>query len=270
MDNDAKLVMIVLAVAAFSGVAYWYFVHRAPVEVSGAPPAEVAKEPGDDRTREQEPSYPLPDPPAAPEIEQELPPLPTLADSDEPFELALLELFGDGVGDILVDGALIEKVVATIDNLPRSQVAERIRPAGAPAGEFRALDGDDEESFVLGPENFQRYDRVADWLAGADRERVFETYRRFYPLLQEAYVGLGYPDGYFNDRAVEVIDHLLAAPQPEPPIRLLRPHVLYEFADPEIESLSAGQKLMIRIGPQNAEKVRRFLADLRSAIVEGD
>jgi hypothetical protein len=39
--------------------------------------------------------------------------------------------------------------------------------------------------------------------------------------------------------------------------------VFYKFADPELESLSAGQKIMIRMGPQNAEKVKAKLRALR-------
>jgi len=79
-------------------------------------------------------------------------------------------------------------------------------------------------------------------------------------------VRLGYPDGYFNDRAVAVIDQLLATPQPAEPVRLVRPHVLYEFADPKLEALSSGQKLLIRMGPDNAARVKTVLAELRTRI----
>ena len=98
------------------------------------------------------------------------------------------------------------------------------------------------------------------------KETIVETYRRYYPLIQEAYIGLGYPDGYFNDRAVEVIDHLLATPVPDGPVRLERPHVLYEFADPELEALSSGQKLLLRMGSDQATRLQQALAELRSRI----
>lgn len=78
---------------------------------------------------------------------------------------------------------------------------------------------------------------------------------------------LGYPNGYFNDRVVEVIDHLLATPQPDEPVRLVRPHVLYEFADPELEALSSGQKLMLRVGSRHAATIEHVLQDLRSQLV---
>ncbi len=89
---------------------------------------------------------------------------------------------------------------------------------------------------------------------------------RLYPLFQQAYVELGHLDGYFNDRVIEVIDHLLAAPSPDGPIPLVRPNVMYQFADPALESRSAGQKFLIRIGPDNAARVKTQLRALRERL----
>jgi hypothetical protein len=100
----------------------------------------------------------------------------------------------------------------------------------------------------------------------ADLEFIVATYRRFYPLLQESYLRLGYPDGYFNDRVVAVIDQLLATPEPEGPIRLARPHVLYEFADAELEALSSGQKLLLRMGRDHTARIKQVLSSLRTLI----
>lgn len=265
MGKDAQKVFIALLLLLVIAAAYWFVTHRevAPVDDPGSTTPLAAPE----VEQPSEPRYPLPEPSQDPDGERKLVPLPPLDDSDGYFKLALEDLFGDGVGEILVDKALIEKVVATIDNLPRSQVAERIRPAAAPPGDFEVVDGDDEETFVLGADNYARYDGIANRLERANPDRVVETYRRFYPLLQEAYVSLGYPGKYFNDRVVEVIDHLLDAPQPEGRIVLVRPHVLFEFADPELEALSTGQKLMIRIGPANGAKVRKFLESVRIRII---
>jgi hypothetical protein len=46
---------------------------------------------------------------------------------------------------------------------------------------------------------------------------------------------------YFGDRLIEVIDDLLEAPEVQGTIKLVRPKVLYEFAAPELEDLSAGR-----------------------------
>ena len=122
----------------------------------------------------------------------------------------------------------------------------------------------------LNPANYQRYDFLVNLLAMADLPALVDTYRRFYPLFQEAYVNQGYPDGYFNDRLVEVLEHLLETPDIDALPELSRPHVLYEFADPALEALSGGQKMILRAGPEHAERIKQFLEELRDAIAGAD
>jgi len=80
-------------------------------------------------------------------------------------------------------------------------------------------------------------------------------------------VELGYPNGYFNDRLIAVIDHLIATPEVAEPIRLKVPHVLYVFADPRLEERSCGQKALIRMGPENAARLKVKLRSLRAHLV---
>jgi hypothetical protein len=62
------------------------------------------------------------------------------------------------------------------------------------------------------------------------------------------------------------MDNPLLSPETDQPIRLVRPHVLYKFADEEPEALSSGQKLLIRMGNGNAAKIRQVLQTLRGLI----
>ncbi len=259
-DSSTNWLIVTIAVALVAAGAWWYL--QRPQEAVLDVPAPTEPEPvAPARTGPLHPIAPL-----APADERgELIDLPTLDDSDGYFSLALLDMLGPGLDELLVDSGLIERFVATIDNLPRSHVAEQVRPVHRLATNFRA-DAIDDEAWVISPENAARYDALVDMLATSDPDQVYATYRRFYPLFQQAYVGLGYPDAYFNDRVVEVIDHLLETPVPGEPPRLVRPHVLYEFADPDLEALSSGQKLLLRIGPGNAEVVKRKLGELRSRI----
>ena len=100
----------------------------------------------------------------------------------------------------------------------------------------------------------------------ADLSTLAELYRRYYPLFQDAYVNLGYPDGYFNDRLVEVIDHLLETPEISDPVQLVRPHVLYQYRDPQLEALSSGQKLLLRMGQEHASRIKTRLREFRELI----
>ena len=65
---------------------------------------------------------------------------------------------------------------------------------------------------------------------------------------------------------IEVIDHLLSAPEAPATIALVRPNVYYEFADPALESLSAGRKLLLRMGPGHAARVKAKLTEIRGRI----
>ena len=59
---------------------------------------------------------------------------------------------------------------------------------------------------------------------------------------------------------------MLEAPVPTGPVKLVRPKVLYQFADPELEGLSAGQKIMVRMGPENEARVKAKLREIRRAL----
>jgi hypothetical protein len=124
----------------------------------------------------------------------------------------------------------------------------------------------DELHATLGAQNYQRYAPLIDALRQLDMKRVAAVYLRFYPLFQKAYQDLGYPNDYFNDRLVKVIDGLMVTPQVTGPIDLVRPNVMYLFADPALESRPAGQKLLIRMGPENAQVVKQKLSELRAII----
>ena len=217
----------------------------------------------------------LPPPPAAgsePAIEHPVPgsassqsaPLPPLNDSDPAMKEALSALVGANAMQYVVPEDIVRHVVVTIDNLPRQKVPAAKRPTVGVQGPF-LVEGDEVHA-TLDPKNFARYDPMVNVVRQLDMQRVADTYFHFYPLLQSAYQSLGYPNGYFNDRLVHVIDSLLATPEPRGPIELTRPNVLYTFADPKLEALPAGEKLLLRMGPDNAAVVKGKLKELRAIV----
>ena len=261
MKKQSSQWFIPIVLAAAAGLALWYYWSQlATTPAPEAPaPQPAAEAPAEMPGR----LHPMPSR-TEPEDRPELVPLPPLGESDEYFKLEVASLFGDVIEDLLVESRLIERIVATVDNLPRAHVAERIRPVWR-LGDSFIVDGQDGSGeFTISTSNYRRYDALVDIVTSANLQDVTDVYRRFYPLMQKAYVDLGYPDGYFNDRLVEVIDHLLETPQVTAPVELVRPHVLYEFRDPQLEALSSGQKLLIRMGNDNADAVKRTLRELRA------
>jgi len=165
---------------------------------------------------------------------------------------------------LFVSDAFVRRVVATVDSLERQGLAQRMSPAKPLAGAF-VTEGD-HDKVVLGAANFARYTPWIELIDSLDPDATAALYKRLYPQFQKAYEDLGNPDRYFNDRVVEVIDHLLAAPDAPGTIALVRPNVFYEFADPKLESESAGRKLLLRMGPGNAATVKAKLREIRSRI----
>jgi hypothetical protein len=55
----------------------------------------------------------------------------------------------------------------------------------------------------------------------------------------------------------------LVPPDVKGPVKLERPWVMYEFADPDLEARSAGQKILLRMGAGNAGRVKAKLRDVR-------
>lgn len=239
----------------------WYYLHsrqaalpRAPVSAQAPPPEAPPAEPAI--------QHPVPEGQGGAASQ---PPLPSLADSDAAIGENLTQLIGaPAVKDYLLPENIIRHIVVTVDNLPRPKAAVQKRPTGSVAGSFMA-DGDELHA-TLDPLNYARYQPWVAVIGKLDMRRLSALYVHFYPLFQKAYQDLGYPNGYFNDRLVQVIDNLLAAPQPAAPIALVRPNVMYTFADPGLESRSAGQKLLIRMGPDNAAVIKAKLAELRAAV----
>lgn len=191
--------------------------------------------------------------------------LPTLDLSDDALTKALSSLIGDAPWQSLfVSERFVRRVVATVDNLPRREVSVKVWPV-RPVGSWyeTAAKGD---QFVPGPANAKRYGRYLALMETVDLEKLAATYRIYYPLFQQAYVELGYPNGYFNDRLVVAIDDLLAAPDLDQPPLLTQKKVLYQFVDPQLENMSAGRKIMVRIGRGNADIVKARLRAFRRLI----
>jgi len=198
--------------------------------------------------------------------------------ADAALRKALASLIGSqAMLAMLHTDDFVRRVVATVDNLDRVHAAPRLWPVVPAPGRFATVRGGDGVEQIA-PANASRYTPFVEFVESVDTARAAALYVQWYPLFQQAYRELGYPQGYFNDRLVEVIDRLLATPEPAPPlaVRLTevkgpiaseRPWVRYEFADSALEALPAGSKMLVRMGPAQAQRLKGKLAALRAAIV---
>jgi hypothetical protein len=190
--------------------------------------------------------------------------LPPLDQSDDDVLAGLMGLTSDGaLKSLLRPEAIVSRMVSTIDALPKQSVGMNVVPLRTPTGRFQVVP--DDGNFVASKKNTERY---ATYMYVADRmdtKAATAWYKRNYPLFQQAYRDLG-TNGYFNDRLIEVIDHMLAAPEPMGNQQLLPEKVGYVYANQALEQLSVGQKFMIRLGPENEAKLKAKLRALREEV----
>jgi len=262
MPKQSSQWLIPIALVAAAAVAAWYYWAR----ISKPEPEPVMPQTQEEPAEMPGPLHPLEPVPESAADRPDLVPLPPLDQSDDWFKLEAANLFGASIEDRLAQSGVIEKVVATVDSLPRTHLAERVRPLAALEGQFLVDGQDGSGEYTINTDNYHRYDALIDMALAADLQQVADVYRRFYPLFQKAYVDLGFPDGYFNDRLVEVIDHLLETPDISDPVALVRPHVLYEYRNPDLEALSSGQKMLLRMGSAHAAQVKERLRAFRALI----
>lgn len=192
---------------------------------------------------------------------------------------ALDELFGHKTVQSMFQAEdFVRRFVATIDSLGRAHAPTRMWPMNPAAGRF-IVDAHGEAA--IGADNGLRYTPYVLLIETVDLRRAVALYAQLYPQFQQAYQDLGYPNRYFNDRFVEVIDQLLATPDPDTvpkvhlpainsPVQPPRPWVLYEFDDPALESLSSGQKILLRMGALNELRVKAKLGELRRLLTSGN
>lgn len=265
MNRAITWIVVIAAIAALG----WFWSIRQDMreveETEVLPPEKVLPpepaEPVIEHPVEQiPPTSPVEDEPDEPEPV----PLPELEESDEELTALVGELGSGDLADLLMTDAVVSRIVATVDSLTSAGLVRQMLPVSRPSGRFLVL-GEGEE-VAMSPENAARYQPYVNIATAMDVDRAVDLYRRYYPLFQQAYEDQGYPDAYFNDRLVEVIDHLLAAPEPRDLLPLKQNEAVYEFANERYEELSVGQKLMIRLGRDNEQQVKDKLRELRAAV----
>jgi hypothetical protein len=252
-----------IVIAGIIGVVVYYkFFAQAPAPLPERTqlPALVPPRPVTDEDVVQHP---------VPETKEPEAGLPTLNASDQLVHDSLAGLFDPRlVEQMLNPENIVRHIVATVDNLPRHKVAVEIRPLKVTPGSTQVLTRGD--TMVLAEQNYIRYAPFLKALRSADPKQLAAVYFRLYPLFQQAYEDLGYPGKYFNDRLIQTIDDMLKAPDLTGPIEVVQPKVFYEHANADLEERSAGQKLLMRMGPAHERELKERLRALRAEILKNE
>ena len=198
------------------------------------------------------------------EVEVVKPTVITLEASDDSFRKAL----GD-VSESLLNWFqvkhVIRKYVVIINDLSQNQILYKHRKFLKMPQKFVAQE--DTQGLYIGHESYARYDRLANTMASLDVQKGLDLYLTFRPLFKQVYDEFAYPAEYrLEDIFMKAAASVLEAPVIKGRVFLLRHSVRYKFAKQELEALNGVEKQMIRMGPENTQKIQAKLRQLVEAI----
>lgn len=240
-----------------------------PVPVAPAPverviaPAPTAATVTDDATPPPVVEIVEAEPTPTPEAPVELP---GLNDSDA-FVLARMSAFETGTAllNLVTSEEVLRRFVVFVDNVAEGNLPQLDYPIRR-LQQNVAVREVDTNLYEMQTVSYQRYTALIDGLAAVDPDVAVPLYRLVKPLLQEAYAEIGYPNRDFDATLLRAIDTVINARTAEGPFQLVKPRVMYLYADSEIESYSPVEKQLLRMGPQNAEKLKLALAQYRERL----
>jgi hypothetical protein len=187
-------------------------------------------------------------------------PLPPLPDTDPLVRLLVSRLSSHPkVAAWFATGQLVRNFTVVVMNIAEGQTPATHLRAVPLAGTFIV----DARSGVpvIDPRSYRRYDEYADAVAALDAQGTARLYATLKPRIREAAAELGHPDDF--DAVLErAIDEILKTPVIDGPVALTSKGLGYEFADPQLASLTAAQRQLLRMGPRNIRAIQAKLREI--------
>jgi hypothetical protein len=274
--SNAGIILAGVGFVVLCGILYWGFMQEEPVPTPVEPPVTPVAPPvvtPETVVIEQPPasiSEPALEPEAALADEVETiieAPAVTLSESAAVITEYLPQLNSGMLGQqFAMSSNALERGVAIVDNLRMGNVPYKLLPVGRPSVKFPFQDNG--LAVTLDPVGFERYNGLADTLAGVNVAAVVTLYDLLSSLLEEVWSGLGYGDTTFDDAALGALNMILLAPATDMEARLYKDEANWRYEDDSLETLPALQKQLMRMGPENAEKIQDKARELRGALLD--
>lgn len=197
------------------------------------------------------------------QVQPPKPQLPSLDESDQEIKQNLQEYLTEQSLGLFVTDDMIRRTVVFVDNLAQGKVARKHAPVSAPVDKFMALESD---IIITDPNSYERYTPYVDMISQMSNAQIIRLYKKFQPLMFEAYEEIGYEGDEFNYTLNQAINEILETPVPETSLPLIKDSVTYSYAYPEWEKLSAAQKQFLRMGPANMKRIKTKLAAVQKSL----
>jgi predicted Holliday junction resolvase-like endonuclease len=191
-----------------------------------------------------------------------------LEDSDAVFKGAVGQV-SEGLAQWFGTKGVIKKNIFLINDISQNQILAKNRKFLKPPQKIEVQK--DANGLYLGEKSYKRYDAFTQAINHIDVQKGAGIYRAFEPLFSQVYQVFSYPDAYqLDDIFLKAAANIIKAPVIEGRIGLIKHSLLYKFKDKKLEGLSAVEKQMLRMGPENTRVIQAKLRVLVEAILAGN
>lgn len=202
--------------------------------------------------------------------------LPLLSESDAWLKEKLAELtWRKELLKLVIDEDMVRRLVVFTDNFAQGNLAYEYSPLVSPNTKFSVdetmtSEVDGKPVYAWDEAQAKRFSLYVDLLRSFEPEKLAQWYVELKPLIAEAYEEIGYPDDNFTDTLQDAIVRVLDMELPKQDVALVRPSVMFKYADEELESLPASDKLLLRIGKDNLLIIKSFLLEFSDALARAE
>src|SRR6266851_1116937 len=164
----------------------------------------------------------------------------------------------------LPTNGLIRNFTVVVSNIAEGATpAKQLKPL-RPSSRFRIAERDGNA--YVDPRSYERYVMIADAIGSIDPAGAARLYATLKPRIEEAHRDLGSLNQSFDRTLERAILALLDTPIVDGPVRLKPKGIGYAYADERLESLSAAQKQLLRMGPRNMRIIKARLREIALAL----
>ncbi len=270
------LIAFIIVIIVAIGVA-WQFTGNIEEPVRVEPPAPIVEpvvekvpEPVFEELKDEEPEEVIE---LVPEIVA--PVLPSLDESDDWLKIKLPEItWRKELLKLVIDEDMIRRFVVFTDNFAQGVVAYEHSPFTLPKSKFspdqaNVSQQNNKEVWQWDEDSTRRFSLYVDLVRSMDSESLVQWYFEIKPLIDQAYSELGYGDDDFTQTLQDAITRVLDMELPSnPSMTLVRPSVMYQFADPSLETLPESDKLLLRLGKDNLLVMKSVLLELHEKLAQ--
>lgn len=164
---------------------------------------------------------------------------------------------------LTTDGLILNFALVTRQIAAGQSPAKELGATG-PVARYRARPSADD--LFVDPASYRRYERYAMAVSSLDARGTARLYATLKPRISDAYKRMGDSTGNFDPVLERAIVAMLRVPVVRGDVELVPRGVVYGYADPRLEGLTAAQKHLLRMGPEHVQTVQRKLREIALAL----